>query len=132
HQICRCECECVIAVYATNGDWLAIVWRQVNDVSCNFRPGGWGYPTDAGIHWTFPGVLQDGVFRSDPVTKSDEVGKFFYLSLQSTCPPQTFYFDNLCPSTNAANSWADQSPTEAPAAAIKDGLPTNKTNSRGK
>ena len=33
--------------------------------------------------WTFPGVLQNNVFRSDPVTNSDEIGQFFYLSLQS-------------------------------------------------
>ena len=28
-----------------------------------------------------PGVLENGVFRSDPVTNSDETGTFFYLSL---------------------------------------------------
>ena len=37
----------------------------------------------AAYTWTFPGVLENNVFRSDPVTNSDEIGKFFYLSLQS-------------------------------------------------
>ena len=71
--------ECVISVDPTNHNRMTIAWRQFNDVTSNFRQGGWGYTTDAGVHWTFPGVLQNGVFRSDPVTKSDEVGNFFYL-----------------------------------------------------
>src|SRR5215471_5471315 len=75
--------ECVISVDPTNLSRMTIAWRQFNDVTSNFRQGGWGYTTDGGVHWTFPGVLQNNVFRSDPVTKSDEVGNFFYLSLQS-------------------------------------------------
>src|SRR4029077_18994857 len=60
--------ECSISVDPTNGSKKTIAWRQFNDVSSNFRQGGWGYTTDAGVHWTFPGVLQNNVFRSDPVT----------------------------------------------------------------
>ena len=77
--------ECAISVDPTNGNKMTIAWRQFNDVTSNFRQGGWGYTTDAGITWTFPGVLQNNIFRSDPVTNSDETGQFFYLSLQSTC-----------------------------------------------
>ena len=69
--------ECAISVDPTNGNKMTIAWRQFNDVTSNFRQGGWGYTTDAGIAWTFPGVLQNNVFRSDPVTKSDETGQFF-------------------------------------------------------
>ena len=47
---------------------MAIGWRQFDTVVSNFRQGGWGYTTDGGLNWTFPGVLQPGVFRSDPVT----------------------------------------------------------------
>ena len=72
--------ECAISVDPTNGSKMTIAWRQFNDVTSNFRQGGWGYTTDAGVHWTFPGVLQNNVFRSDPVTQSDEAGQFFYLS----------------------------------------------------
>ena len=69
---------------------MTIAWRQFNDVSSNFRQGGWGYTTNGGVNWTFPGVLQNGVFRSDPVTNSDEVGNFF-LS-QSSVRPSTVFF----------------------------------------
>ena len=86
--------ECVISVDPTNGNKMTIAWRQFNDVTSNFRQGGWGYTTDAGLTWTFPGVLQNNVFRSDPVTKSDEIGNFFYLSLQSN-QAESFFCDDL-------------------------------------
>src|ERR1700680_3722357 len=73
--------ECPISVDPTDGNKMVIAWRQFNSVTSNFRQGGWGYTTDAGVHWTFPGVLQNNVFRSDPVTNADETGSFFYLSL---------------------------------------------------
>src|SRR5882672_3204472 len=86
--------ECVIAVDPTDGNKMTIVWRQFNDVTSNFRQGGWGYSTDGGITWTFPGVLENNVFRSDPVSSSDETGNFFYLSLQSN-EQQSFFCDDL-------------------------------------
>src|SRR5213083_2697643 len=76
--------ECSISVDPTNPSKMAIGWRQFNDVNSNFRQGGWGYTTDGGVTWTFPGVLENNVFRSDPVTQSDETGTFFYLSLLQT------------------------------------------------
>jgi len=96
--------ECVISVDPTNGNKMTVVWRQFNDVTSNFRQGGWGYTTDAGITWTFPGVLENNVFRSDPVSKSDETGNFFYLSLQSNVQ-QSFFCDDLWRSTNGGQSW---------------------------
>src|SRR5438094_2449079 len=99
-----------IAVDSTNASKMTVGWRQFNTVNSNFRQGGWGFTTDAGVTWTFPGVLENGVFRSDPVTKSDEVGNFFYLSLQSTWPTQTFYCDDLWRSTNGGQSWVELSP----------------------
>ena len=61
--------------------------------------------TDAGVTWHFPGVLQNQVFRSDPVTNSDETGNFFYLSL---------LVNNFCAdiwrSTNGGQTWTEQSP----------------------
>src|SRR5204862_650799 len=76
--------ECSISVDPTDTSRMAIGWRQFNSVLSNFRQGGYGYTTDAGLHWTFPGVLENDVFRSDPVTNSDETGTFFYLSLLQT------------------------------------------------
>src|SRR5438093_12854572 len=54
--------ECVISVDPTNGTKMTIEGRQFNDVNADFRQGGWGYTSDGGIHWTFPGVLENGVF----------------------------------------------------------------------
>ena len=94
-----------ISVDPTNGNKMAIGWRQFNTWTSNFRQAGWGYTTDAGVHWTFPGVLQNNVFRSDPVTNSDETGNFFYLSLLVN----TFCGD-IWRSTNGGQSWAERSP----------------------
>ena len=94
-----------ISVDPTNGNKMAIGWRQFNTWTSNFRQAGWGYTTDAGVHWTFPGVLQNNVFRSDPVTNSDDTGNFFYLSLLVN----TFCGD-IWRSTNGGQSWMERSP----------------------
>src|SRR6266404_3044935 len=69
--------ETSIAVDPTNGNRMTIGWRQFNTVNSNFRQGGWGYTTDGGTTWHFPGVLENNVFRSDPVLNSNETGQFF-------------------------------------------------------
>jgi hypothetical protein len=97
--------ECTISVDPTNLSRMAIGWRQFDDVTSNFRQAGYGYTTDGGLTWTFPGVLQPGFFRSDPVTASDETGTFFYLSLRSSWPVQTFFCDDMWRSTNGGASW---------------------------
>src|SRR5947199_1046523 len=66
-----------IAVDPTNGNKMMIAWRQFNDIGSDFRQAGWGYTTDAGVTWTFPGVLQNNIFRSHPVTNCDVFGQFF-------------------------------------------------------
>lgn len=121
--------ECAISVDPTDGNKMTIAWRQFNDVTSNFRQGGWGYTTDAGVHWTFPGVLQNNVFRSDPVTQSDEAGQFFYLSLQSDAQ-QSFYCDDLWRSTNGGQTWTEQSPDRS-AGGDKEWLTIDKTNGPG-
>jgi len=90
-----------IAVDPTDSNKITIGWRQFNTVSSNFRQGGWGYTTDGGVHWTFPGVLENNVFRSDPVLGSNELGTFFYLSLRDT------FCDNIWQSTNGGQSWTN-------------------------
>ena len=97
--------ECAISVDPTNPSRMAIGWRQFDDVTSNFRQAGYGYTTDGGLTWTFPGVLQPGFFRSDPVTGSDETGTFFYLSLRSSWPQQTFYCDDMWRSTDGGAAW---------------------------
>ena len=93
-----------ITVDPTNHNRMAIGWRQFNSVQSDFRQGGWGYTTDGGTTWTFPGVLEDNVFRSDPVLRSDEAGNFFYLSLlESFC-------DNMYGSLNFGQTWTRLQP----------------------
>jgi hypothetical protein len=122
--------ECSISVDPTNGNKMTIGWRQFNDVTSNFRQGGWGYTTDAGVHWTFPGVLQNNVFRSDPVTKSDEIGQFFYLSLQSNVQ-QSFFCDDLWGSTNGGQSWTEVSADRGAGGGDKQWFTIDKTNGPG-
>ncbi len=122
--------ECPISVDPTDGNKMVIAWRQFNDVSSNFRQGGWGYTTDGGVHWTFPGVLQNNVFRSDPVTNSDEIGQFFYLSLQSN-QQQSFFCDDLWRSTNGGQTWVERSPDRGAGGGDKEWFTIDKTNGPG-
>src|SRR4029077_13227388 len=96
--------ECAISVDPTNGNKMTIAWRQFNNVTSNFRQGGWGYTTDGGFHWTFPGVLEPGVFRSDPGTGSHENRTLVYLSR-----PQRNR-ENMYRSTNGGQSWTQLQP----------------------
>ncbi|MHC4091972.1 MAG: hypothetical protein ACYSVY_17180, partial [Planctomycetota bacterium] len=70
-----------IAVDPTDPDRMAIGWRQFDTVVSNFRQAGWAYSHDGGQTWTFPGVLDPGQFRSDPVLDTDADGNFYYYSL---------------------------------------------------
>lgn len=60
---------------------MVIGWRQFDNVSSNFRQAGYGYTEDGGETWTFPGSINPGVFRSDPVIDTDSEGTFYYNSL---------------------------------------------------
>ena len=98
-----------ISVDPTAGNKMVIAWRQFNSINSDFRQAGWGYTTDGGVHWTFPGVLENNIFRSDPVTLANEVGRFFYLSLEST-QQLSFFCDDVWSSTNGGQTWAQGSP----------------------
>lgn len=73
-----------IAIDLTNPSRMAIGWRQFNTITSNFRQAGYAYTTNGGFNWRFPGVIQPGVFRSDPVLDSDAEGNFYYNSLTSS------------------------------------------------
>ena len=94
-----------ITVDPTNRSHMAIGWRQFNSVSSNFRQGGYGYTTDGGSTWTFPGVLENNVFRSDPVLVAEDDGKLFYNSLLQS------FFDTIWRSLNDGMSWTNLQPT---------------------
>ena len=71
-----------IAVSPVDPLSMVVGWRQFDSVGSNFRQGGWAWSADGGQSWTFPGVLEPGVFRSDPVLDVDSAGRFFYNSLK--------------------------------------------------
>jgi hypothetical protein len=110
-----------ITVDPTNHNRMAIGWRQFNSVQSDFRQGGWGFTTDAGTTWTFPGVLETNVFRSDPVLGSDEAGNFFYLSLlQSFC-------DNMYGSLDFGQTWTRLQPDGDAGGGDKEWFTIDKT-----
>ena len=111
-----------ISVDPTNPNKMAIGWRQFNNVASNFRQAGWGYTSDGGATWTFPGVLENNVFRSDPVLASDASGRFFYLSLLQN------FFDDLWRSINGGQSWARLAPGTG---GDKQWFTIDQTNSTG-
>jgi len=79
-----------IAVDPTDPKRLVIGWRQFDSISSNFRQAGWAYSRDAGRTWTFPGMLQKGVFRTDPCLDTDREGSFYYFSLSDSFLCQVF------------------------------------------
>jgi hypothetical protein len=91
-----------IAIDPNNPDRICIGWRQFDTINNSFRQAGYGYTTDGGETWTFPGVIEPGVFRSDPVLDSDSDGNFYYMSL-------TFlgddYFCHVFKSTDGGATW---------------------------
>jgi hypothetical protein len=114
-----------ICVDPTNLNKMSIGWRQFNSVSSNFRQGGWGYTTNGGTSWTFPGILENNVFRSDPVLNSNETGSFYYLSLlQSFC-------DDMWLSLNSGQSWARLPPEGGAGGGDKEWFTIDKTNGMG-
>jgi len=95
-----------ICVDPTDHNKMAIGWRQFDSVESNFRQAGKGYTTDGGTTWTFPGVLESNVFRSDPVLVSTGTGNFFYLSLLTT------FFDDMWRSLDGGQSWLNIAPAK--------------------
>jgi hypothetical protein len=81
---------------------IAIGWRQFDDITSSFRQAGYGYTEDAGLTWIFPGVINPGVFRSDPVLRSDGDGVFFYNSLTAN---GNDYSCNVYRSEDGGGTW---------------------------
>ena len=90
-----------IAVNPLDPNKMAIGWRQFDNVTSNFRQAGWGYTTNGGVNWTFPGVINPGIFRSDPVLDYDAQGNFYYNSLTNS--PD--YFCKVYQSSNGGADW---------------------------
>jgi hypothetical protein len=76
-----------IAINPLDPDEIVIAWRQFDSVVSNFREAGYAYSHDGGQTWTFPGVIENGTFRSDPVLGADADGNFYYSSLTNFLHP---------------------------------------------
>lgn len=70
-----------IAISPADHNNMVIGWRHFETISNNFRQAGVAYTSDGGETWSFDGVIDPGIFRSDPVLDSDKGGSFFYNSL---------------------------------------------------
>ena len=111
-----------ICVDRNNPNRMSIGWRQFNSVASNFREAGFAYTTNGGTRWIAPGVLENNVFRSDPVLNSDTVGRFFYLSLVQN------FFDDLWRSITGGQSWTRIGPADG---GDKQWFTIDNTNSSG-
>ncbi|MCP3981128.1 MAG: hypothetical protein GY716_17660 [bacterium] len=79
-----------IAVDPTDSTKMVIGWRQFDNITSDFRQAGNAYTTDGGNTWTFPGPIEPGVFRSDPVLNADADGVIYYNSLTADAGPSNF------------------------------------------
>jgi hypothetical protein len=111
-----------LSVDATNHSKMTAGWRQFNSVGSDFRQAGYAFTTNGGASWTFPGVLENNVFRSDPVLDTDNSGTFFYLSLLSS------FFDNMWRSVDGGMTWTNIAPAEG---GDKQWFTIDNTNSIG-
>jgi hypothetical protein len=82
--------EPTMAIDPTDPDNIVIGWRQFDTIASDFRQAGYAYSHDGGVTWTFPGVLEPGQFRSDPVLEADSTGVFYYNSLSSATSGEMF------------------------------------------
>jgi hypothetical protein len=94
--------EPTIAVDPTNHNRLVIGWREFSTVASDFRQAGWAYSRNAGRSWTFPGVIDPGVFRSDPVLEADSAGILYYNSLTTS---GSDYYCKVFRSFDAGQTW---------------------------
>lgn len=97
-----------IAINPLNSNEIVIGWRQFDNVTSNFRQAGKAYTMDGGLNWTFTGVLQPGIFRSDPVLDSDVDGNFYYNSLtqdSGSLPTDPSLFSKVFKSSNGGVDW---------------------------
>ncbi len=91
-----------LVIDPTNPDRMAIGWRHFETIASNFRQAGFAFTFNAGENWNFPGPIEPGVFRSDPVLDSDTEGNFFYNSLSNSTGE---YLCHVFKSDAGSNTW---------------------------
>jgi hypothetical protein len=100
-----------IAISPVDPSRIVIGWRQFDSVLSDFREAGYAFSGDAGETWTFPGVLEEGVFRSDPVLGADADGSFYYYSMTLETDPYQDFRVHLFKSLDGGVTWL--SPVDA-------------------
>lgn len=80
---------------------MAVGWRQFDSVTSNFRQAGYAASDDGGRTWRYRGVIEPGVFRSDPVLRANRHGVFLFNSLMSNLMTQIFR------STDGGATWGN-------------------------
>jgi len=113
-----------IAIDRNNPNRMAIGWRQFNTINNDFRQAGFGFTANGGQTWTFPGVIEPGIFRSDPVLESDADGNFYYNSL-AVVPD---YFCDVFKSTTGGSAWGNKTYAQG---GDKQWMEIDKSNSSG-
>lgn len=114
-----------LAIDPLNPERMAIGWRQFDYIGSNFRQAGYGYSDDGGETWTFPGVIDPGVFRSDPVLEADNEGRIYYNSLTSSGGS---YFCRVFRSEDGGAGWDDGVPAQG---GDKQWMEIDKTGTQG-
>jgi len=90
-----------IAIDPTDPGKIVIGWRQFDTIKSDFRQAGWAYSHDAGQTWTFPGVVEPGQFRSDPVLAADADGNIYFYSIRDA----VIGYGDLFKSIDSGVSW---------------------------
>jgi hypothetical protein len=114
-----------MCINPTNANYIAIGWRQFDTVTSSFRQSGVAYSTNGGLAWTFPGDLEPGTFRSDPVLATDGNGVFYYLGISNSA---SFACD-LLRSTNGGATWQPVGPALG---GDKEWMTIDTTSGRGR
>ncbi|MHC5110487.1 MAG: hypothetical protein ACYTHJ_11490 [Planctomycetota bacterium] len=92
-----------IAIDPNDSNKMCIGWRQFDTIADSFRQAGNAYSTDGGETWASPGIIEPGVFRSDPVLAADADGKFYYNSLR--VEPNNDFFCDVFISADGGQTW---------------------------
>lgn len=95
--------ETSIAIDPTAPNRMVITWRQFDTITSNFRQAGYAYTLDGGRTWSAH-TLNPGVFRTDPVIRSDADGVFYWNALNVNAASQ--YSCDIFKSRSAGRTWS--------------------------
>ncbi len=97
-----------LAVDPTAPNRIAVGWRQFDSTASNFRQGGFSSSRDGGRTWVDGGVLEPGVFRSDPVLNAAADGTLYYMSLSVVPWPTGPFLEDVFISQDGGLTWPEK------------------------